>query len=182
MPTTADNVRVAVTGSINKGPADTTLPEDALEALDGGFVELGYASEDGVTQAIAEDRTDIIAWQNADVVRKVRTSHDVTYAFSMLETNLDTLETYYGDGSVSGTLADGVVEIKGDMDTRGAWVIHVIDGDQLIRIVIPDGQVTERGDVEYVSGNAIMYPVTITAYPDDDDVKAYMYLAEAGGS
>lgn len=178
--TTAENVRVAVTGSINYGPAGTALPEAVTTELDAAFDEVGYANEDGITQAINEDRTDIRAWQNGDVVRKVRTSHDVTYAFTMLETNLTSLEIYYGDGSVSGTLDDGVVEVRGDLTTRGEWVLHVIDGDQLIRIVIPDGEVTERGDVQYVNANAVQYPVTITAYPDDDDVKAYKYLATEG--
>lgn len=180
--TTAENVRVAVTGSINYGPAGTALPTDATTALDAAFDEVGYANEDGVVQTINESRQNIKAWQNGDIVRKVRDEHDVMYAFTMLETNLTTLEIYYGDGSVTGTLADGVVEIKGDMDTRGEWVLHVIDGDELIRVVIPDGQVTERGEVSYVNANAVQYPVTITAYPDDTDVKAYMYLAIDTGS
>lgn len=178
--TTAENVRVAVTGSINYGPAGTTLPTDATTALHANFDEVGYANEDGITQNINEERTDIKAWQNGDIVRKVRSSHDVTYAFTMLETNLVSLEIYYGDGSVTGTLADGVVEIKGDMNTRGEWVLHVIDGDNLIRIVIPDGEVTERGEVSFVNANAVQYPVTITAYPDATDVKAYQYLATEG--
>jgi hypothetical protein len=178
--TTAENVRVAVTGTINYGPAGTALPEDAVTALDAAFDEVGYAGEDGIVQTINEDRTDIKAWQNGDVVRKVRTSHDVTYSFTMLETNLTSLEIYYGDGSVSGTLADGVVEVRGDAGTRGEWVLHVIDGDNLIRIVLPDGEVTERGDVNFVNAEAIAYPVTVTAYPDVDGVKAYLYLAADG--
>jgi hypothetical protein len=178
--TTAENVRVAVTGSINYGPAGSTLPTNATTAIDAAFDEVGYANEDGITQTINEDRTDIKAWQNGDTVRKVRSSHDVMYALTMLETNLTSLEIYYGDGSVSGTLDAGTVEIKGDMTTRGSWVFHIIDGDQLIRLVVPDGEVTERGDVQYVNANAVQYPITLTAYPDGDDVKAYMYLAEAG--
>lgn len=180
MANTAENVRVAVTGSINYGPVGTTLPTDATTAINAAFDEVGYANEDGITQSINEDRTEIKAWQNADVVRKIRTSHDVTYAFTMLETNLTTLEIYYGDGSVSGTLDNGVVEVRGDLSTRGPWVLHVIDGDELIRIVLPDGEVTERGDTQYVNANAIQYPVTITAYPDNTGVKAYLYLAEEG--
>lgn len=178
--TTAANVRVAVTGTINYAPAGTTLPEDATTGLDAAFDELGYADESGVVQAINEDRNDIIAWQNGDKVRKVRTNHDVTYAFTMLETNEGSLAVYYGDGSFSGTLADGVVEVRGDTNTRGAWAIHVIDGENLIRIVIPDGEVTERGEVSYVNGDAVKYPVVVTGYPDEDGVKAYMYLAETG--
>jgi hypothetical protein len=53
-----------------------------------------------------------------------------------------------------------------------------VDGDVDIRIVIPDGQVTERGDVTYANGEAIGYDVTVTAYPDDSGVKAYIYRDE----
>lgn len=178
--TTAANVRVAVTGTINYGPAGTALPTDATTGLDAAFDEVGYADDSGVVQTINEDRNDIVAWQNGDKVRKVRTNHDVMYAFTMLETNEQSLEIYYGDGTFTGTLTDGEVQIRGDAETRGEWVIHVIDGDSLIRIVIPDGEVTERGDVSFVNGDAVKYPVTITCYPDEDGVKAYQYLAESG--
>lgn len=180
--TTAANVRVAVTGTINYGPDGTTLPDDATDALDAAFDEVGYADESGVVQTINEDRTTIKAWQNADEVRKVRTSHGVTYAFTMLETNAQSLAIYHGDGNFTGTIEDGVVEIRGDAETRGEWVIHVLDGDYLIRTVIPDGEVTERGAISYVSGDAIKYPVVISCYPDEDGVKAYQYLAEVTGS
>jgi hypothetical protein len=180
MALTASNVRVAVTGGVFGAPAGTTLPTDALAALDPEFDELGYVGEDGVTQAMATDVTDIRAWQNGDIVRKVQTSHDLTYALSMLETNEHTLRTYYGD--FSGTIDAGTVEIKGEQGVRQSWVLNVVDGDVRIRIVIPDGQVTERGDVSYVNGDAVMYPITITAYPDASGVKAYLYTDADGQS
>ena len=169
MATTAGNVRVGVTGGVYGAPAGTTLPTTVDGALDGGFVELGYISEDGITQAIASDITDIQAWQNGDVVRKVQTSHDLTYAMAFLETSEAVLEAYYGN------FAAGEVEIKGEQGVRQCWVLQVIDGNTAIRIVIPDGQVTERGDIAYVNGEAVQYPVTITCYPDSLGVKAYMY-------
>lgn len=174
MTLTADNVRVGVTGGVFGAPSESTLPTDATAELDGAFEDLGYVTEDGVSQAIGIDITEIKAWQNGDVVRKVQTKHDLTYAFAMLETSPAALEAYYGNYDA------GVVEIRGDQGIRQSWVINVIDGDNKIRIVIPDGQVTERGDISYVNGDAVSYPVTITCYPDDDSVKAYMYLDGEG--
>jgi hypothetical protein len=49
------------------------------------------------------------------------------------------------------------------------------DGSDLIRIVVPDGQVVERGDVVYKNDTPIGYQVTVTAYPDASGVKAYIY-------
>jgi hypothetical protein len=157
-------------------PTGTTLPTVATSTLDVAFDAVGYLSEDGITQSIGSDQTEIKAWQNSDIVRKIQTSHDLTYAYTMIETGESTLVEYYGDYTA---LADGaVVEITGEQLDHRARVLHVIDGDKKIRIVLPDSQVTERGDVQYVNGDAVGYPVTVTAFPDGNGVKAYMYIDE----
>lgn len=169
-------VRVAVTGGVFVDLAGgAPVPTDATSPLDAAFDELGYVSEDGVTQATNTDVQNITAWQNADIVRKVQTSHDVTYQLAALETNPVSLEAYYGNYD-AGT---GAVEINADVLPRVPWVIDVYDGDEITRLVIPSGQVTERGDVQYVNGDAVMYQMTITAYPVDG-TKAYLYRATLG--
>jgi hypothetical protein len=166
----SDLVRVAVTGGVYVDLTSAgTLPTTLLGTIPVEFDEVGYLNEDGITQSIAQDVTDIQAWQNGDIVRRVQTSHDVTYQFSMLETNPVVLETYYGN------YAAGVVEINGASLPRAQWVFDVFDGEAKIRLVIPKGQITERGDTQYVNGAALVYPVTITAYPDENGVKAYLY-------
>lgn len=175
--TTAANVRVGVTGGVAYAPEGTTLPTTATAALDGAFDDVGYISEDGVAQSIGEDITDLKAWQNGDVVRKIQTSHDYTLSFTMIETSEVTLKAYYGN------YAAGVVEINGSQLPRNPWVLTVVDGDAEIRVVVPDGQITERGDIVYQNSDAIGYQVTITCFPDDEGNKAYLYLdADAVGS
>jgi hypothetical protein len=169
---TADNVRVAVTGGIFVAPTGTALPTSAISALNGSFDELGYIGEDGITESQNADSADIKAWQNGDTVRKVQTSHDLTYQFTFIETTDAVLEQYYGP------LTGGVVHVTGDQLGRQSWVIEIVDGDVDIRIVIPDGQITERGEITYASGEAIGYQVTLTAYPDNSGVKAYIYRDE----
>lgn len=177
MATTAANVRVAVTGGAYQGITGTVLPTTATGALAVGFEELGYVSEDGITQTIDEDTEKIRAWQNGDTVREVSTTHDLMYELSMIETSAKTLETYYGNHVVA--TGAGTTEIRAGQGTRGVWAFHIIDGTQLIRIVVPDGQITEHGEVSYVNGEAIMYPITLTCYPDATGVKAYLYTAVA---
>lgn len=172
--TTASNVLVGTTGGVHIAPEGTTLPTNTTTALNAAFDEVGYISDDGVTQSISEDITDLKAWQNGDVVRKIQTSHDLTYQFTMIETSDVTLEAYYGN------YAAGAVQITGTQLDHHAWVLEVEDGDDDIRIVIPDGQITERGDIVYQNGDAIGYPVTITAFPDDSGVKAYLYVSGTG--
>jgi len=170
----ADNVRVAISGGVFTAPTGTALPTTADATLNVAFTDLGYVSEDGIVESQEADVTDIVAWQNGDVVRKVQTSHDLTYELTLIETKDAVLETYYG------ALSSGVVEVTGDQLGRQSWVIDVIDGDHDIRVVIPEGQVTERGEVTYANGEAISYQVTITAYPDVTGVKAYIYRDSNG--
>lgn len=173
----ASNVRVGVTGAVYVAPSGSTLPTGTSSAINSSFEDVGYIHEDGVTETQDTDTEDIVAWQNGATVRKIQTSHDLMYAFTMLETNDVTLKEYYGDFT-AGALAsdDDTVEIRGEELPRRAWVLSVLDGDHVIRAVIPDGQVTERGEVVYANGEAVAREVTITCYPDTDGVKAYVYL------
>ena len=41
----------------------------------------------------------------------------------------------------------------------------LLTGGLIKRIVIPEGQITERGGVVYKDGDAVGYEVTIAAYP-----------------
>ncbi len=174
MATTADNVLVGVTGGAYVAPEGTTLPTTPSASLNAAFEEVGYISEDGVTQSIGADITDIKAWQNGDVVRKIQTSHDLTYQFTMIETSDVTLEAYYGN------YAAGVVEIDGSQLPHKSWVLSVLDGTDVVRIVVPDGQITERGDIVYQNADAVGYPITISCFPDGSGNKAYMYVSGTG--
>lgn len=171
MALTAANVVVAGTGAVYRAPLGTALPTSADDLINVLFLDHGYINQDGVAETIDRATTDIIAWQNGDLVRRVQNSHDVTYAFAALETNATTLETYYGNYD------DGHVEIKGDEGIRGAWVLDFLDGDDRhVRIVIEDGQVTTNGGVTRNSQGAFEYPVTITCYPGSNGVKAHLYV------
>lgn len=174
MATTAANVLVGVTGGAYLAPTGTALPTNSQSALNAAFDEVGYISEDGVTQSISEDITDLKAWQNGDVVRKIQTAHDLTYSFTMIETSDVTLAAYYGNYTA------GTVEINGDQLPHKSWVLEVVDGDDDLRVVIPDGQITERGDIVYQNGDAVGYQVTITAFPDGSGNKAYIYVSGTG--
>jgi hypothetical protein len=173
MANVAGNVIIGkplVTGGVLTGPSGTALPTDTVEAPDPLIVAVGYVSDDGVTQAINTDSSDIKAW-GGDTVRTVQTGHELTYKFTLIETNDLSLAVYYGDDNVSAGTAEIV---KGDLPYK-VWVIEVKDGDKRVRIVIPDGQVTDRGDITYKDDEAVAYEVTITCRADASGVKAYLY-------
>jgi len=176
MAQNAQAVRVGVTGAIYTAPLNTTVPTDVSSALNAAFREVGYATEDGVTLGVETESTDIKAWQNGLTVRRVQTSKDFTLAFSMMETNAASLEVFFNNYTHGPGGASGSVTLNGDQPYRGAWVVDVVDDTDLIRIVIPDGQVTETGEVSIVNGDAMTFPVTITGYPDSGGDAGTIYF------
>lgn len=151
-----------------------TLPVDATAVLDVDFESVGYLSDSGVTISENADTSQVFAWQNGANVRTVQSTHDVMFAFEMLETNEVTLEVFYGSVEVTGS--EIATTITGEQPIRRQWVLQAYDDTRVIRIVLPEAQVTERGDVSLLNSNVSMFPVTLTAYPDSDGNKAYIYM------
>ena len=48
-------------------------------------------------------------------------------------------------------------------------------GEQRILIYVPDGQVTEAGEVTFTKSAAITWPVTLSTYPDADGNSIYIF-------
>lgn len=171
-----ENVNVAVTGAVYSDPTGAAaLPTGATGALAAGFIDHGYVSEDGVTEATSRTVEPIRAWQNASIVRRVVTEGEATYAFTLIETKADNVSLYYADNVVAAT---GAVRVRPTVvGDRRSFVIDVIDGTDYIRTVIPDGEISERGEQVYQSGQPIGYGLTITAYPDNAGVSATKYYS-----
>jgi len=160
----ATKVRVAVTGVVSKGLTSATAPTSEAVALT-GFTDLGFVGEDGVSYTAAGegDTTPIKAWQNGQTVRTIRsaTEENPSWTFTLLETKLETVETYFG-ATVTQTASNGTYNID-TTTVRGydSYVIDVVDSAELIRVYIPKGIVTEVGDLVYANGEPIGYEVTI---------------------
>lgn len=175
----ASNVSVGkplAAGGIFSAPLSATTPDDATSALT-GFVDLGYVSDSGLVNSISNDTTDINAW-GGDRVLTVRTSRSESFMWTFIETNADVLAEVYGQANVTevGT-AISVVHNSKDMPNRQYVFEIALTGDRVKRIVVPNGKITEVGDVTYVDGEPIGYEVTLSALPDADGNTAYEYIA-----
>ena len=167
MAVNAENVRVAVTGAIYKAPLGTAAPTDSGTALDAAFKDLGYVSEDGITESWDDSVDDIVAWQNAVTVRSSTTESTGSLEFTLIETTAATLEAYYrGSTVVDNGGGEYQMDVKPLESQRGAWVLDVIDGTKVTRNYIGNGEIVERGDVMYANGEPIGYECTMRCYPD----------------
>ena len=184
MANTAANVTVGkpkVGGAIYVAPLGSTLPTDSSTALGAAFVCLGYISEDGVTNSNSPESDNVKAW-GGDTVLVLQTDRPDSFSLTLLEgLNEDVLKTIYGSSNVT-VDAQGNITVKATADemTGHAWVFEMImKGNRAKRTVIPNGTISELGDIVYKDDEAVGYNVTLQDVPDSSGVYHYEYIAAA---
>ncbi|MBB4935647.1 hypothetical protein F4561_006556 [Lipingzhangella halophila] len=164
----AEEVRVGITGAFYSAPRGTAeAPEDASSSLDSAFTGHGYLNEDGAVESWDDSVDTIIGWQGATTVRSVRTESTATIELTLLQTRGSTLELFHPGSHVEENNGEWKMHVKPPTHDPRAFVLDVIDGDELLRIYIGNGELTERDEVPYAnSGDPVQYPMTLTCYPD----------------
>ena len=169
------------TGGLLSGPLLSPLPTDTTAPIDAAITGVGYISEDGVSMTIGRETDKIKAW-GGDVVKITQNEHSVTLQYTMIEAaRADVNREVYGEPNVTATAATSssgnllAVRVTAEQLPHRVRVIEIKDGDARIRLVAPDSQVTEVGDVTFQDSSIIAYPVTVECFPDDEGVKLYIY-------
>lgn len=172
--------KAASTGAVFSAPAGTALPTDATNNKNEAFVNLGFVGDGGLTNTVETDTEDIKAW-GGDTVLTVRTSRKETFGFTLIQSlDADVLKEVYGQGNV--TASGEAITVKHNATPLGrrSWCFEMLmTGDRRKRIVVPDGEITEVGDVSYVDGEPVGFEVTLSAFPDADGNTAYEYISAA---
>lgn len=188
MPKTKD-VRIGApeqktTGAIKNAPVGTTLPSLSDigvggVTLDSAFKGDEYISEEGLTLTPSVSTTDIKDWSGA-VVRKVLETFDGTLSWTMISTNAASLGVAFGAKHVETNEATAThgnqvkASLGAHLPEERSFVFLMKDGDARIVIVVPKGQVTEVGEVNFASNAAVGWNVTLSCYPDDGGESIYI--------
>lgn len=182
--TEAKNVTVGkpkVAGAVHWAPLGTTLPTSASDTLNSAFVDLGYISEDGLTNNNSPESDTVKAW-GGDTVLTLQTDRPDTFALTLIEAmKEDVLKVIYGSSNVSKDGNDNLtIKATADEMQSGSWVFDmVLKGNRAKRIVVPNGTITELGEITYKDDEAVGYNITITDVPDNTGTYHYEYITAA---
>lgn len=169
-----------VSGAINQAPLGTAVPTNAREALDVAFKSAGYVSPDGVTVAPNLSTSQITDW-NGEVIRTILESFTGTVNFQLIQFDADGARMVFGDKNVTVTAATDTtgeqiaVALGAQLPDPKSWVFRMKDGDALIRIVLPNAQVTEWAEMAFTKTAAIPLPATLTCNSDSNGKSIYIY-------
>ena len=165
-------------GAIFRAPKGTTLPTSATAELDPAFKDIGYVSEDGVTNSNARESEEIKAWGGTTVLTSQTSVTDTWQAQFIEAMNVEVLKMVFGENNVTGDIATGItVTVNGAEALEYAYVFDmVLKGGVLKRVVLPCAKLSELGDTVYKDDEAIAYDVTLGAMPDASENLHYEYI------
>ena len=166
------------TGCVFVAAYGTELPTDGTSALNAGFANMGYISEDGYVDSIETETASVKDWGGKEVLSS-QGSFKETHTVNFLEANEDVLKAYYGAENVTKDGNNFTVKEKGaELPTVSVVIETVLTGGRVRRIVIPMAKLTDRsGDRTYKSDEAIVYPAKFSASPDASGTYHYEYTA-----
>lgn len=170
-----------VGGAIFSAAISAKTPTDATTPLGLEYKDLGYISDDGLTNANSPESEAIKAW-GGDTVLVSQTDKPDTFTFTLIESsNIEVMKEIYGAENVSGTIESGItIKANAQPFKSHKIVIDTLLNGAVKRIVVPNAVVTEIGDIEYKDDSALGYETTIQALPDTDGNTHYEYIQKLG--
>ncbi|MBQ6453754.1 MAG: hypothetical protein IJJ14_05310 [Coriobacteriales bacterium] len=181
MPDTSQIVtsRARVSGVFFVGPTTATLPTSASATFT-GFDELGYVSSDGITQSIDRSSTKLVD-MSGDVVKVIDGTHELQYRLKPYQLTAEFLKIILGEDNVtvtSGELTAATINSKA-LEAHAYIFDMMLSNGKLLRVVVPNAQLSAQGDIVFGVPNTVSSEMTITALPDANGNKAYYYFADA---
>lgn len=188
MPKVSD-VRVGApeqktTGAIKHAPVGTKLPtlasiKNSGVTLDVAFTGDEYVSDAGLTLSPSMSTTNIKDW-SGNVVRKLLEEFDGTLSWTMISTNAGSLGVAFGSENIKTEAATAEhgnqvsAALGAHLPEEQSWVFLMKDGNARVVIVVPVGQVTELGEVNFASNVGVGWNVTLSCYPDANGNSIYI--------
>lgn len=173
------------TGAIFVAPQGTTLPANAVDALDTEtWTLLGFTSDAGVQVSESSSSQSVRAWEGRIEVYNVRTEYTESVQFAPIQCNADVAKLMWGDDAVT---------VAGDGSFRAAHhgrtlepvciVIETVPRETIVKRYSGTFQLSERGNATLDGTQAEGRPLTFKSVPNSAGVTMYedtAYIVDGG--
>ena len=164
------------------GAVGAPMPTVAGGAVGTELTSLGFISSDGLTNKndlSTDSETDL----NGTLIATLFTSRIESYAFSLEQTDIDSLKLSFGEGNVVSDAATKTITVKHSNDVLGKhsflfrFVLSKSGNTTVIGdLIVPIGQLSALDDITFSAGSTIKYPVTVNALPYEGSATSYWLI------
>lgn len=175
---------VGGTGEVYVAPVGTALPASESASINAAFNGLGYHSEDGVSINKSIEIVRLGAWQTTKDIRRERDADTFRLTFNLLQWTEVNVPLALGGGEVTEPTSGHYKYTPpsvGDSLDEYALIADVVDGDEILRFVIPRGTVVEAVESQFTRNAFGQLPVAFEAMEPDDGSPDWYLLTNAAG-
>ncbi|MEU6651276.1 phage tail protein [Streptomyces sp. NPDC046900] len=167
----SNEVRVGTKGAFVVAPVGTTAPTDPYSPWGTGWTDLGYGTEDGLTESPNENHQTFGAWGETSPVLDIITGRQSQFKINFEQTNAWTLALWHGidiaDMTSSGTGATQFLAFNEPHTPETQFYaigMDVIDqAERPTRIIVARAQVSAKGDRSYKADTIAGFDLTFTS-------------------
>lgn len=171
MAKSTSQIVIGANGSVFVAPVGTTAPADIATAWAAAWVDLGYASEDGVTFRDSKSTERINVWQMFHAARHIVTEVDTSASFVLRQWSKDTVPFAFGGGTITTTAGPPAHYLytppSPEVIQEKAVGIEWIDGTKTYRLVLPRVMVTEGVETNLTRTGPSDLPITVSVMGTD---------------
>lgn len=160
-----NEITVGANGSIYVAPVGTTVPANIAATLGTGWIDLGYADDNGVTVTDSRTLESIPVWQLFYTARRIVKERDLAVAFVLRQWAAAQVELAFGGGTIveDGTSGSGHFTYTPPdpqvIDER-MLAVEWQDGTKNYRLIVTRGMVTDNVATKIARANAMDLPIT----------------------
>ena len=168
------------TGHFFHAPEGTAFPNYPAETLSSAWKKVGDVTQDGITLTTDKSTELLKNWANV-IKRVILSDHSETIQAPIMDTTEEALKTVLGEDNVTVVPANSSHGelIKAELSSSErppaeCFLFLMKDGDAKMVIVVPNGQISEVGDVVFKAGEAVGWPVTLSTAPEEHGPNSYI--------
>lgn len=163
---------LGVTGECHYAPLTAAAPK-GMEAYKEPHVTLGWISDEGLSEAIAEETSAFTPWQAQSAVKESVTQQEFTFTFTLWSIGglANALRYRVPEGDMKFDEAEEFVEFvqggKLPENFRFRFAFDVLDGEKHRRFWLPRASIVDPGETTYQKDALVGYPMTVKANLDN---------------